>query len=107
MTQAEIYSQLKTSGYDVAYNHFQEKKSPPFLVYMRISDENISSDYIVHGKFKTYQIELYTRKKDVVAEQKIEEILGAIDPEYQTSETCIESDKLYQIVYQIRVVERS
>lgn len=107
MTQAEIYSQLKTSGYDVAYDHFDERKNPPFVVLKRNNDTNISSDYKVHGKFRNYDIELYTRKKDPVVEKKIEDIIGAIDSGYETSETYIESEKVYQVVYQIMVVERS
>ncbi len=107
MTQTELISLLKTTGYDVAYHHFEERNNPPFVVFLRTDDENISSDYKVHGKFKNYQIELYTRKKDLVAEKKIEDVIGEIYSEYSTSETYIESEKLYQVVYQITVVERS
>ena len=63
MTQIELCNQLKTTGYPVAYHHFTTSPEPPYIVYIRTNDDNISSDYKVHGKFKNYQVELYTVKK--------------------------------------------
>lgn len=111
MIQSELNTLLKTTGYRTAYHHFvvDEKNpppTPPYITYLRISDNNISSDYAVHGKFKNYQVELYTNKKDLATEQKLEAVLNTIDTEYETSETYIESEALYQIVYQIKLVEK-
>lgn len=106
MTQIELCNQLKTIGYPVAYHHFTTSPEPPYIVYIRTNDDNISSDYKVHGKFKNYQVELYTVKKDLEAERKIEEILNTIDPEYKTFEEYIQSEQMYQVVYQIKVIER-
>lgn len=111
MTQAELFAQLKTIGYPVAYDHFivdstHPAPAPPYLVYLRAFDSNISSDYAVHGKFKNYLIELYTDKKDPAAEQKVEAVLNAIDPDYETTETFIESEGLYQVIYQPKTVEK-
>lgn len=107
MTQAELYTALKSTGYPVAYHHFATAQSPPYIVYLRVFDNNISSDYAVHGKFKNYQIELYTDKKDLAAEKAVEAVLNNIDPDYETSETYIESENLYQVVYEIKIIERS
>lgn len=106
MTQAELFIQFKTADYPVAYHHFNTAPVPPYIVYLRAFDSNISSDTKVHGKFKNYQVELYTTKKDLVAEQKLEAIFNEIDTEYETSETYIESEELYQVVYQIKVIEK-
>ncbi len=106
MTQIELCNQLKTIGYPVAYHHFTTSPEPPYIVYIRTNDDNISSDYKVHGKIKNYQVELYTVKKDLEAERKIEEILNTIDPEYKTFEEYIQSEQMYQVVYQIKVIER-
>lgn len=106
MTLAEIYALLKQTGYPVAYHHFESSPTPPYIVYLRAFDNNISSDFAVLGKFKNYQVELYTAKKDLAAEQKIEAVLNIIDPDYETSETYIESEALYQVVYQIRLTEK-
>ena len=111
MTQAELETALKTTGYPVAYHDFKVNDNnppptPPFITYLRSFDTNISSDFLVHGKFKNYQIELYTIKKDLTAEQKVEAVLDKIDPDYETSETYVESESLYQVVYQIKLVEK-
>ncbi len=111
MTQAELFTQLKTTGYPVAYHHFKvDEKNPlpvpPYIVYLRSFDNNISSDKKVHGKYKNYQIELYTGKKDLTAEQTLEAVLENIDADYETSETFIESEDLYQVIYQIKFVEK-
>lgn len=111
MTQSELFNRIKTSGYPVTYSHFNVDENnpppdPPFIAYIRLSDDNISSDIKVHGKFKNYQIELYAAKKDLVAEKRLETILGEIDTEYETSETYLESEGLYQVIYQITVIEK-
>ena len=112
MTQAELLTQLKTVGFPAAYNKFIVDSThpapvPPYIIYLRAFDSNISSDYAVHGKFKNYQVELYTVKRDLAAEQKLEAVLNTIDPDYETTETYLESEELYQVIYQIKVTERS
>lgn len=97
---------LKTTGYPVAYHHFADPPKTPYVVYLRVFDNNINSDYKVHGKFKFYNIELYTHKKDPTAERKLEGILNNIDPAYSTTEVYLETEKLYMVVYEIKVIER-
>jgi hypothetical protein len=106
-----LFTKLKTAGYPVAYREFivdnnNPPPAPPYVVYLRTFDNNIASDAKVHGKFKTYQIELYTDKKDPAVEKKLEEILNTIGTDYSTSEDYIESEALYQVVYQIKIIER-
>jgi hypothetical protein len=111
MTQAELNTQLKTTKFSVAYNHFivDDNNPPPptpYIVFLRTFDNNISSDFKVHGKFKNYQIELYTNIKDLESENKVEQVINLIDTDYETFETYIESDNLYQVVYQIKILEK-
>lgn len=106
MTLSELLEQLKTTGYNVAYSHFKEKTAPPFITVLRTEDINISSDFKVLGTIRTYLIELYTQNKELEAEAKVEDILAVIDTEYQTTESYIDSEKLYQIVYRVSLIER-
>jgi hypothetical protein len=111
MTQTELLTQFKTIGYPIAYHHFivndnNPHPTPPYIIYLRTFDNNISSDYAVHGKHKNYQVELYTIKKDLTAEQKVETVLNVIDTDYEASETYIESEGLYQVIYEIEIIER-
>jgi len=106
MTQAELFTLLKTTLYPVSYHHFTTAPTPPYIVYLRAFDNNIFSDYKVHGKFKFYQVELYTTKKDLAAEQKLEAVLNGINSEYDVTETYIESEALYQVIYTIKITEK-
>lgn len=106
MIQSELFTLLKTTLYPVSYHHFTTPPIPPYVVYIRAFDNNISSDYKVHGKFKFYQVELYTVKKDLVAEQKLEAVLNGINSEYDVTETYVESEDLYQVIYQIKIIEK-
>jgi len=96
--QSEILTALKTTTYPVAYHHFKEAPALPYITFIRTNDSNISSDEKVHGKIKNYQIELYTIKKDLTAEGKVEAVLGEIDSEFDTNEAYIESEELFQVV---------
>jgi hypothetical protein len=50
------------------------------------------------------QIELYTDKKDLEAEGKLETILNENEIPFATSETFIESESLFQKIYETRLL---
>jgi hypothetical protein len=106
MNEAGLKKLLKTTGLPVTYHHYKKPPKPPYLVYLRTHDKNISSDAGVHGKFKNYKVELYTTKKDLATEAIVEAVLGPIDPDYTTEETYIESEALYQVVYLVSITEK-
>lgn len=103
MTNDELFNLLKTSGLPVAYHHFKKAPSLPYVIFLRISDSNINADDKVYFKFKNYQVELYTDKKNEILEEKIETILDEHEICYETSEEWIESEKMYQVVYGIQI----
>lgn len=106
MTQAKLQIELDKSGYPTVYGSFKERVEPPYIVFIRPSNENVSSDKKVYGKFQNYNIELYTKQKDLVAEKKLEDILGPIDPEYDTLEVYIDTEKLFMVTYSITIFEK-
>ncbi|HAN44597.1 MAG TPA: hypothetical protein DCP97_04310, partial [Ruminococcaceae bacterium] len=89
MTQDELEEKLKLAGFPVQYHHFSKFVEPPYIVYLRVFDENIAADLSVLGKIKHYQVELYSAEKDTAAEKKLERILNTIDTDYSTSEQYI------------------
>jgi hypothetical protein len=103
-----LYNLLLTTGYSVAYSNFKNigLPTPPYIVYFRDTSENIKSDDKVFGKYNTYQIELYTSKKDIQAEKKVEDILNTFNSEYSTNEIYIDSENVYQVVYTIKLTEK-
>jgi predicted nucleotide-binding protein (sugar kinase/HSP70/actin superfamily) len=48
-------------------------------------------------------IELYTDKKDPEIEIQIEAVLAAHEVAYEKTETWIESEKMYEVLYQTEI----
>lgn len=84
-----------------AYHHFAEEESPepPFICYLLPGSNNFSADGKVYYKINEVHIELYTDLKDLAVEQKLEEVLDEHGIFYNKSETWIESEKLYEVLY--------
>ena len=105
MSYEEITAMLAESGLPFAYHHFAEGESPepPFLVYLIPGSNNFSADGIVWLKVKQLDIELYTDRKDPVREEKLEAVLDAHGLFYNRTETWIESEKMYEVLYELEV----
>lgn len=97
----ELLQILNESQIPFAYHHFAEGESPepPFVCYLLPGSNNFSADGKVYYKINEVHIELYTDLKDLAAEQKLEEVLDEHGIFYNKSETWIESEKLYEVLY--------
>lgn len=103
MTLQELYNLLKATGYPVAYSHFNEPKQTPFITYLVNNNPNFIADNKVYHKIKDVDIELYTTIKDVAVEQVLEDLLDQNDIPYEPYEVYIESEKVFQIIYEVRL----
>jgi hypothetical protein len=105
MSYEEITAMLAETGLPFAYHHFAEGESPepPFLVYLIPGSNNFSADGQVWLKVKQLDIELYTDKKAPDLENKLEAVLDARGLFYNKDETWIESEKLYEVLYELEV----
>jgi len=92
---------LKSTGLPVAYHHFTSPPSPPYIVYLFTYSSNFGADNKVHSQADNYQVELYTKTKDPAAEALIEDLFDEHDIYWEKSETYIESEGLYQVLYEI------
>ena len=92
---------LTAIGLPFAYDHFTEGESPepPFLCYLLPCSDNFAADGAVYFKANTVHIELYTDYKDLSVEQQIEAVLDGHGIFYEKTETWIESEKLYEVLY--------
>lgn len=105
MTLIELKTILDATGYPVAYSHFKESPpSIPFITYLEFDSNNFHADNRILQKVRNINIELYTEKKDLQAEMALESLLDANDLPYQTTETYIESEQLFQKIYEIGVI---
>jgi len=100
----ELKRLLDATGFPVAYSHFNEQKATPFITYLVTYSSNFHADNKVHKKIHNADIELYTNKKDLSAESILENILDENSIPYDTIETFIESEKLFQKIYEMRMI---
>lgn len=84
-----------------AYDHFAEGESPdpPFICYLLPGSNNFSADGRVYYKISEVHIELYTDLKDLSVESAVEAVLDKYGIFYQKSEVWIESERLYEVLY--------
>ena len=97
----ELLQILSETQIPFAYHHFAEGESsePPFICYLLPGSNNFSADGKVYYKINEVHIELYTDLKDLVVEQQLEDVLDEQGIFYNKSETWIESEKLYEVLY--------
>ena len=81
----QILEELEKQGIPYAYDHFAEGEGPdPGTVYFPITE---------------IDIELYTDKKDPEIEKRLEDQLIQSGIFFEKTETWIDSEKLYEVLY--------
>ena len=103
----KIISILNEIGLPYAYDHFAERESPnpPFICYLLPGSDNFAADGRVYYKINDVHIELYTDHKNTELELKVEEVLDRYNIFYNKSEVWIDSEKLYEVLYQFEMEE--
>ena len=101
----ELLSILGETHIPFAYDHFAEGESPdpPFICYLLPGSNNFAADGKVYYKISQVNIELYTDRKDPAVEQKLEDALDAASIFYNKTEVWIDSEKLYEVLYQFEM----
>lgn len=105
MTYEEINDMMEEMELPFAYHHFAESEShaPPFLLFLSQGEDTFSADNVAYHSFKQLDIELYTDKKEPSTEEKVESVLTSHNIYYQKSEVWIESEKLFEVIYEISI----
>ncbi len=105
MTYEEISEMMQEIGLPNAYHHFAEGESPtpPFLLLLSPGENTFGADNLMYISFKRLHIELYTDEKSPEAEERVEEVLHQHNIYYTKSETWIQSEILYEVLYQLEV----
>lgn len=103
MTLTELADLLKSTGIPVTYYAWPENQAPqlPFICYLTPGSNNFAADGLVYYPITQVNVELYTKIKSPETEAKVEGALASIF--WDKSETYIDSEKCYQIVYEIEV----
>ena len=105
MTHEEVMQMLDETAIPYAYHHFAEGESPdpPFICFLFPGSDNFAADNIVYAAFQNLNIELYTNEKNPELEAAVESVLTAHELFWQKSEAWIETEKLYEVLYQLTV----
>ena len=105
MKYEDVMTMLTESGLPFAYDHFAEGESPdpPFLIFIFPGTNNVFADNQVYFKVNELNLELYTDKKDPELEEKLEDILTAHEIPWEKSEVWIDSEKMYEALYQTEI----
>lgn len=88
-----------------AYDHFAEGESPepPFICYLCPGSDNFGADGKVYYKIDEVSIELYTDEKSPATEFEVETVLDNHGIFYEKTETWIDSEKLYEVIYEFEI----
>ncbi len=105
MTQEQVVGMVGEMGLPFAYDHFAEGQSPepPFLVFLYPESRNFAADGIAYYKKWKLHLELYTDYKSVELEERMETVLERHGIFYGKSEVWIESERLYEVLYEMEV----
>jgi hypothetical protein len=99
---------LEEAGLPLAYDHFAEGEVtgsalPLVPLPLSPSEEIFGADNIVYQSFPEINVELYTDKKDPELEKRIEDIFTRHDVYFLKSESWIDSEKLYEVLYELTI----
>lgn len=103
MTLEALASLLESTGIPVTYLSWPEGAAPPlpFICYLVAYSNNFYADGELYLTVQRVHVELYTSYKDLHAEYLVENALHDIP--WQKSETYLNTEKCYQILYEIEV----
>jgi len=103
MTHAELFTALKTLGLPVAYGSFTVPTTPPFITYQFTYGNDLMADNQNAIAVDNFQVELYTKTKDLTREKLVQDKLKELELPYYKSEIWIDEEKMYQVVYEIQL----
>jgi len=106
MTYKEIATMVKSIGLPCAYYQFPEgtSQAPPFVVFFYTHSDDLYADDSNYQRILTLNIELYTSEKDFEQEAALETILKNNHMTYYKEENYIDSERMWQIAYEMEVI---
>lgn len=105
MTEAQVKEMLDEMKIEYRYHHFETEEAiePPFLVWVIPNTKNFKADGKAYYSVKNLDIELYTDKKDISLEGRIEMVLDQHGIYWNKEEEYIESENMYEVLYEMEV----
>lgn len=109
MTYQELYSLLSSivviespqKLMNVAYDHFDSKVEPPFILFRCEDTTTFKADDMVYAQDNNYIVDLIYEVKSsgILLEQKLETKLNQNHIPYDKEEAYLSDERIYQIRY--------
>lgn len=106
MTYKEVATMVASIGLPYAYYEFPDgtQQTPPFVVFFYTSSDDVYADDSNYQRILRLNIELYTSEKDFTTEATVERILTNNNLTYYKEENYIDSERMWQIAYEMEVL---
>ena len=104
MMISEIREKLNAI-YPTVYYSWEIGNVPPlpYIVYYFPGNNDAIADNANYCKILRLNVELYTKEKDLEAEAKIEHVLNDMGLVYTRSESYLNSENMYEVLYESEV----
>lgn len=106
MTHKEVYDMLASTDLPVVYHAWKIGNVPslPYIVYYYPNHDDFVADNSNYQSIATLNVELYTNNKDFATEAAVESVLNASGLVYAKTETYLESEEMFEILYESEVI---
>lgn len=108
MTYKEVKTLIQTLANSLsvpfAYYHFEQKTSPPFLIFKYDDSDDLYADDVNYQKIRPLTIVFCTDEKDFAKEETIESFFTNNGMSYSKSESYIDDSEMWQINYDTEVL---
>lgn len=104
MTYLDIKKEMENLGFECTYGSFKTSPTPPFTTIQFAYGNDVIADNQNYKDIGNYQLELYTTTKHPPSEQLIENRLKELRLPYTKVETFLDSEDLYQVIYEFQII---
>lgn len=105
MTFQEISQMIDSIGLPYNYYQFEENSAPalPYVLFYYPQRTDVIADNKNYALKTALNVELCTEEKDFATEASVEAVFIANDIPFTKTETYIDSEKMYMILYEMEV----
>lgn len=104
MTYVELIEEMEVLGFPCTYNSFKKPQPLPYTVVTFAYNNDLIADNYNYQNVGNYQLEYYNSTKHPSDEKKIENRLKELRLPYSKTETFLDSENLYRVIYEIQLI---
>ena len=103
MTYDELLAILARTGIPWAYHHWDKPPVLPWGVYLSDGDDSFFADDRTYFLSSGIRLEVYSLTRDPALDQAVQGVLDQADIPYEMDYAYIESEGLYETIFEIEV----